>query len=336
MKYAKQSGKRVRVSGYRLVFDANEANFRHTWEDLFSSQDDILISLLPLDVAIDLPSIEGAFSPGQGLLQLIQPLPETISNNQMLCKVGTSITTEQMRVWCLANNWAVPVDVVIVETTYGGTISAICHGGGLAHKTLSDLVAEVEFVDPNGEVRTVSDTELLKAASGAFGVMGIITAYTIRLDKMTYAAMRPARTPIELAVPPPQEYIDAARKGDPKYKWIKDLIAKHSQKTIDDAAAKFIKACETDYFLEWIWFPLASDVWVNTWNNDGVEAQSQEIPSDFSAFIQWLEGWLAEVILNWSVTQALPGELQAKLFAFVSLLQVPNVQPGDLTRTSSV
>jgi len=331
VKYAKLSGKKVRVSGYRFPFNTNGTKCRHTWEDLYSSQDEILISLLPLDVAIDLPSIQGAFSPGEGLLQLIKPLPETISNNQMLCKIGTAITTEQMRQWCLANNWAVPVDVVIVETTYGGTISAICHGGGLAHKTLSDLVTDVEFVDANGEVRTVSDPELLKAASGAFGVMGVITAYTIRLDKMTYAAMRPANVPVELAVPPPQEYIDAARKGDPKYKWIKDLIAKHSQQTIDDATAKFIKSCETDYFLEWIWFPLASDVWVNTWNNDGLESQSKQIPSDFLAFIQWLEGWLAEVILNWSVLQALPGELQAKLFAFISLAQVSNVQPGDPT-----
>ena len=322
----------MRVSGYRLSFQILVANRRHTWEDLFSSQDDILISLLPLDVAIDLPSIEGAFSPGEGLLQLIKPLPETISNEQMLCKIGAATTTEQLREWCLANDWAVPVDVVIVETTYGGTISAICHGGGLSHKTLSDLVAEVEFVDANGELRTVSDPELLKAAAGAFGVMGIITAYTIRVDKMTYAAMRPARVPIELAVPPPQEYIDAARKGDPKYKWIKDLVAKHSQKTIEDATAKFIKTCEKDYFTEWIWFPLANEVWINSWNNDGIQADSQQIPSDFSAFIQWLEGWLAEVILNWSVAQALPGELQAKLFAFISLLQVSNVQPGDPTR----
>ena len=333
VKYAKASAKRVRVSGYRLP-STSLANRRHTWEDFFSSQDDILISLLPLEVAIDLPSIEGTFSPGEGLLQLIKPLPETISNDKILCKIGSATTTEQMREWCLANNWAVPYDVVIVETTYGGTISAICHGAGLAHKTLSDLVAEVEYVDPNGELRTVSDPELLKAASGAFGVIGIVTAYTVRLDKMTYAAMRPAKVPIELAVPPPQEYIDAARKGDPKYKWIRDLVARHSQQTIDEATAKFINSCENDYFTEWIWFPLASDVWVNTWNNDGLEAQSKQIPSDFLAFLEWLEGWLAEVVLNWSVLQALPGELQGKLFAFITLAQVSNVKPGEPTRTS--
>ena len=53
--------------------------------------------------------------------------------------------------------------------------------------------------------------------------------------------------------------------------------------------------------------------------------------SDFQIFLQWIEAWLAEVVLNWSVTQALPGELQAKLFAFLSLLQLPVVKPGDAT-----
>lgn len=210
----------------------------------------------------------------------------------------------------------------------------MCHGGGITHQTLSDLVAEVEFVDPNGQLHTVSDPELLKAASGALGMMGVVTAYTIRLDKMTYAAMRPALVPVELAVPPPQEYIDAARKGDPKYKRIKDLVAQHSQKTIDDATSEFIRQCEKDYFTEWIWFPLARDVWVNTWNNDGVESQSKSLPTDFQIFLQWVEGWLAELVLNWSVAQALPGELQAKLFAFATIVQIPNVKPGDPTRIS--
>ena len=327
----KRSEKRLgsQDTGYDYL---NIANGRHSWEDLFSSNDEILISLLPLDIAIDLPSEEGQFSPGEGLLQLIQPLPESVSNDKILCKVGAATTTEQLREWCILNNWAVPVDVVIVETTYGGTISAICHGCGITHQTLSDLVAEVEFVDPNGELHTVSDPELLKAASGALGMMGVVTAYTMRLDKMTYAAMRPARVPVELAVPPPQEYIDAARKGDPKYKWIKDLVAQHSQKTIDDATNEFIRHCENDYFCEWIWFPLARDVWVNTWTNDGVESQSKSIPTNFQVFLQWVEGWLAELVLNWSVAQALPGELQAKLFAFVTLVQIPDVKPGDPTR----
>ncbi len=151
---------------------------------------------------------------------MIQPFPGSISpdGNTMLCKVGAATTNDQFRDWCLSplggrDMWTIPLNVIMVETTVGGSISAMCHGAGITHKTLSDLVVEVEFVDPNGEVRTVSDPELLKAASGALGLLGVVTAYTLRLNKMTYAAMRPVRVPIELAVPPPQEYITAAKKG---------------------------------------------------------------------------------------------------------------------------
>jgi hypothetical protein len=278
-----------------------------------------------------LPSIDGTFSPAEGLLQLIQP--GTPSDDKLLCKVGAATTTDELRQWCVSNGWAVPWDVVIVETTYGGTISGLCHGAGIGTRSLCDLVYEVEFVDPNGQVQTVSDPELLKAASGALGILGVVTAYTIRLDKMTYAAMRPMQVPVELAVPPPQEYIDAARNGDPKYKWIKDLISQHSQATLDQARIELIRRAENDYYAEWFWFPLSRNVWVNTWNNDGVQAQSKDIPDSFETFLEWLEGWLAEAIIDWPIFQALPGEIQAKIFSFFTLSQLENVQKGDPTRT---
>src|SRR5208282_4331146 len=180
----------------------------------------------------------------------------------------------------------------------------------------------------------VSDPELLKAASGALGLLGVVTAYTIRLNKMTYAAMRPVRIPIELAIPPPQEYIIAAKNGDPKYKWIKDLVAQHSQETMDKALDDFIRRAENDYYAEWYWWPLQRDVWVNTWNNDGLEAESKTIPSDFQAFLQWLEEWIAELLSEWPVWQAVPGELQAKLLAFFALTQLPNVTDNDPSRTA--
>jgi len=221
----------------------------------------------------------------------------------------------------------------MVEITFGGSVSPICHGSGINNKTLSDLVAEVEYVDPNGNLHTVSDPELLKAAAGAFGLLGVVTAYTIRLDKMTFAAMRPFRCPVELAIPPPQEYIDAAKRGDKKYKWIKNLMANHTQADIDKATADFIDKAENDYYAEWFWFPLQTDVWVNTWKNDGAEKDAKDIPDPFQVFLEWLEEWLAQTINEWPVWQAMPGELQAKLLGFLTLTQLANVQPGDPTCT---
>lgn len=304
---------------------------------MFSGDDEILISLLPLDTATDLPSIEGAFNPGQGLLQQIELLPNT-SPDTNLCKIGTATTNDQFREWCLSphggnTKWTLPLNVIMVEITFGGSISPICHGAGIKHGTLSDLVAEVEFVDPNGNLHTVSDPELLKTAAGAFGLLGVVTAYTLRLDKMTYAAMRPFRAPIELAIPPPQEYIVAAKAGDKKFKWIKDLVAPYTQAAIDKATADFIHRAENDYYSEWFWFPLQRDVWVNTWDNNGLEAESKDIPDAFQVFLQWIQEWIGQQLNNWSVWQAMPGELQAKLLGFLTLLQLPNVTGNDKTRT---
>ena len=94
----------------------NSTKGRHSWSDLFSNDGEILISLLPLDLAINLPYIEGAFAPGEGLLQMIQPFPESISpdGNTMLCKVGAATTNDQFRDWCLSplggrDMWTIPL-----------------------------------------------------------------------------------------------------------------------------------------------------------------------------------------------------------------------------------
>ena len=38
------------------------------------------------------------------------------------------------------SGWTLPLDVIAVMITYGGSNAPICHGAGLRHKTLSDLV----------------------------------------------------------------------------------------------------------------------------------------------------------------------------------------------------
>ena len=275
------------------------------------------------------------FDPGPGLLQHIHVQPDTVSadGEHVHAKIGTATTNEQFREWVLRDRrWTLPLNVVMVEITFGGSISQICHGAGIRNKTLSDLVVGVEYVDAHGEVRTVSDPELLKTAAGAFGAFGIVASYTIRLDKLTYANMRPYHSPIELAIPPPLEYILAAKAGDPRYRYIKDLVAHHSQETLDRALTEFIRESENNYYTEWFWFPGQRDVWVNTWNNDGLESQSRNIPDDFEVFLEWLEAWIAQEVNDWAVFQLLPGEVQAKIFGFLTLLQLPNVKANDPSR----
>src|SRR3712207_502166 len=62
-----------------------------------------------------------------------------------------------------------------------------------AHRTLSDLVTEVEFVNGRGELQVVSDPELLAAAAGCFGLLGVVTALTLKLEPMSYAVLRPEK-----------------------------------------------------------------------------------------------------------------------------------------------
>jgi hypothetical protein len=74
---------------------------------------------------------------------------------------------------------------------------------------------------------------------------------------------------------------------------------------------------------------LQRDVWVNTWDNTGDPEQATITPSDFEAFLEWLEEWLAHLLIDWPVWQAVPGEIQAKLLGFLTLLLFPNVQESD-------
>ena len=78
-----------------------------------------------------------------------------------LCRIGAATTNEQFRRWCLDERggdwaWTVPLNVIMVEITWGGSNAPICHGAGLRNRTLSDLVTEVEFVNARGELQTVS------------------------------------------------------------------------------------------------------------------------------------------------------------------------------------
>ena len=73
--------------------------------------------------------------------------------------------------------------------------------------------------------------------------------------------MMPVKVPLPLAIPPPPGFavphevqqMIAAKKITPA-----QLVA---------AQSDFERRCETDYYLEWFWFPYQDDCWVNTWSS---------------------------------------------------------------------
>ena len=101
---------------------------------------------------------------------------ELDGGKQAEVKVGSAVTNLEMMNWSNKSGWTLPADIIAVMITYGGSNAMICHGGGLTTQTLSDLVLEIEFVNANGELQTVSDRDTLKAVSGCFGLAGVVMA----------------------------------------------------------------------------------------------------------------------------------------------------------------
>ncbi|CCO35577.1 hypothetical protein BN14_09695 [Rhizoctonia solani AG-1 IB] len=190
--------KKVRVAGYR-----------HTWTDFFSNDNEVLVMLLPLEYLVSLsatsPSLQAIQALGSDLVGISDPIPVDGSKSKhALCTVKAGTTNEMFRTWCLQKRrWCLPFNVIMVEITFGGSNGPICHGSGLKSTTLSDIVEEFYYIDPNGESKCIKDRNQLRAASGCFGLLGICTAVTLRLDAMTMAVMNPVRQPLSLAIPPP-------------------------------------------------------------------------------------------------------------------------------------
>jgi hypothetical protein len=137
----------------------------------------------------------------------------------------------------------------------------------LSTTTLSDLVVEVQYVDAKGEVRTINDKTELLAASGAFGLLGVVVAVTLQLDTMGVTDMSPVKLPIPLAIPPPADH--------PIPYEISQLMKKKNitKAQLEEAQKDFERRCETDYYLEWFWFPYQEDIWVNTWSSECMQGR---------------------------------------------------------------
>eukprot|EP01100_Stratorugosa_tubuloviscum_P011123 TRINITY_DN48_c0_g2_i2.p1 TRINITY_DN48_c0_g2~~TRINITY_DN48_c0_g2_i2.p1 ORF type:complete len:678 (+),score=400.71 TRINITY_DN48_c0_g2_i2:24-2057(+) len=308
VKYAISKNKRVRASGYR-----------HSWSSVYSEDDQILISMLPLKIATQLPAQHppiDKFNQLEGI-EIIGTIEEN-SVRKGLCRIGPATTNEHFREWCLSEQggnftWTVPFNVIMVEITWGGSNAPICHGAGIKSTTLSDLVHEIEFVNARGELQIVNDPQLIRAASGCFGLLGIVTSLTIKLDPMTYAKMTPQKKRVALTIPPPANF-PIPREID---------MSGITQQQLNEARNQFIHNCINDHYSEWFWFPYRSNCWINCWNNDGRKEDSKApFPTKFSVKIQEAQEYLAQ-LMNQSVFKVLGGRNQANLLAIGAMAALP-------------
>ncbi|KAF2445635.1 hypothetical protein P171DRAFT_443269 [Karstenula rhodostoma CBS 690.94] len=129
-------------------------------------------------------------------LKSIDLKEETVQGKKRLCRVGVAVTNEDFRRWAIAEKaLSLPADVILVEVTIGGVNGPMCHGAGITHKTLSDYVRRLEYVDCHGRLQIVDDAVQIQAAAGTFGILGVVT-------HITYAVMKPLKEDVGLGVPP--------------------------------------------------------------------------------------------------------------------------------------
>jgi hypothetical protein len=209
VKWAKSKSLSVRVSGYR-----------HSWSDITVNDGQVLVSLLPPFQVDTIPANEQPIDKNNELQQGIELLDNFVGEDgvtKRLCRIGSATTNEQFRQWVIDNSldeknncwqpwWTLPLNVIMVEITFGGSNGPICHGSGKGTTTLSDLVAAIEFVNANGDLQVVDDPVELKSASGCFGMLGIVTSITMKLDPLTFARMIPKKKPLPLTIPPPKGF----------------------------------------------------------------------------------------------------------------------------------
>ncbi|KAI5776549.1 hypothetical protein EDC01DRAFT_720032 [Geopyxis carbonaria] len=306
--YAKANNKRVRAAGYR-----------HTWTPLFSEDNEIFVSMLDLKTANAVPDPSSILpddpSTASNEFKVIQLADSDVAGQEgkkRVARIGAAVTNEELRRWSIRSGWTLPLNVIMVEITLGGSNAPICHGGGIRHKTLSDLVRKIEYIDANGVHQSVDDPAWLKAAAGSFGLLGVITHVTIELDKMSYAVMKPLKQDIGLAIPPPEgfEVPDAIKNT-------------YTDADLEAARKAFVQKSEESYYSEFFWFPYQPQAFVNCWDNTDDDAEVAEYPSYPDTFSQWIQGWLGGVINDDPLWRALPGHWQSVILSSLAMLALP-------------
>jgi hypothetical protein len=254
-----------------------------------------------------------------------------LEGGKRLVRVGCATTNERLRRWCLEKKLVtLPFNVIMVETTVGGSTSALCHGSGRMHTTMGDLVRRVEYVDANGELRAINEKnkDYLRVAGGCFGLIGIITHITLVFDPMTWAVFRPVKLPVIETIPPPPDMPEdkiplALRPKEP-------LTAEKKAQIQDD----FVRRANNDYYAEWFWCPYNEQCWVNTWNNTTDSSGAEGYPTDEEIFLEFVETFGLNVMQDAKVMNELVkwtdmSEAEVTMISFFTMLNFPEVKPGE-------
>lgn len=141
-------------------------------------------------------------------------------------------------------------------------------------------------------MRLEADPIQLNAASGCFGLLGVVTHIVLECDPMRAAVMRPVKLPVVRAIPPPPEMKDA--DIPPALRLDQALTKEQRQRDQED----FERGANNEYYAEWFWFPFSSQVWVNTWSTDANTANVLNYPDYLHTTFQVL-GTITANMAQW-------------------------------------
>jgi len=280
------------------------SGFRHSWSPIFGRDGEILISMLGIRTVTQLPNLTAqpwTLAPPNELeeLSIAGGKPRTRGNK--LVRIGCAATNERLRQWCIENKTCtIPLNVIMVEITLGGSNAPICHGAGRQNSTLSDLVRRIEYVDVNGVSQVVEKPEHLRAASGCFGLMGVVTFITMEFPPMSYAVIEPVKMPVIQAVPPPSGMDESKIPPALLANW---TVLSKAQK--QQCQADFERRATNDYYAEWFWFPYSDCAWVNTWNNTSDPQGVVEFPDNTHIFLSFIQTFIMNILQNAKVIDEL-------------------------------
>ena len=184
----------------------------------------------------------------------------------------------------------------------------------------------MEYVDGNGTLRKIdiSTPDILRAAAGCFGLIGVVTHLVLELDPLSCALMEPRKVPVIEAIPPPPDMPDSMIPAPlrPKH----PLSAERKAEVQRDFETR---AATTDY-AEWFWFPYSSEVWVNTWHKTLETSHAVNYPGDAKTILQVFGTFMAQIAQDASIilklTEALP-ETQTKLLTWLAMKNLDDIGP---------
>ena len=279
--------------------------------------------MLPLKVTNKLPAPIPELDPDNDLMgiEIVGEIQEPGGVTKGLCKIGAATTNQMFREWAnsKAGQYTVPINVIMSEISWGGSNAPICHGAGLRHQTLSDLVHEIEVVNARGELQVINDTEVIKAAAGCFGLLGIVVSLTLKVDKMTYAVCYAQKIPMELMIPPlNQEDVPEDVK---KLEYTTPLM-------VEQGKANFEVRAKNAFYAEWFWFVGQKEGWQNCWDTDAsAEASSKPYPSALEEKWQFATQFLGQVMNDFFAHfPALGDLLQAKILSSMAMHEMTNLE----------